>query len=520
MSAMSGRNGTSTATRRVLGGEGIRFGYRAASEIRRSPNAVPSGGSEDFHLRYDRDVMMRQSRALARDNGLFQGIHRVAIDNILGGGFALQATTSNAKTNERLEALFAEWCEAPEIRGMDVWDQVEQFALSDMMIAGDVGAILLAEGQIQFVEAERIDHGGTSPRSATNSMESGLELDAYGKPVRFFVKDYDARSSSTRGRARAIDAGDFVFAANRRRSSQTRGVPALLATFADINRLDDILSSEAASWQILSRLAVARKQDDGPQLAAQQAIAQNNSDATTEDLAQTVHDVGMALIFNCKPGESIEGITHNIPGPNFEQSVRVYLRLLGLPLGLPLELIILDWSQSNYSSARAALEQAFLNFRRWQLRMMRSWHTPIYRWRVRSWIEAGLIAERPDIFRHTWIAPEFPWLDQLKEAQAWGMKLDRGLALHAEALKSVRRDRTEWLGMREREIDEAHEIAAKLAAKFPSIDAAAIAAHLCGMSMRTPNAAKKGEETPTSERPAGPEKPADDGDDGDDGAEE
>jgi len=510
-------NGHKAGVRRVSGGDGVRFGYRAADEIRRSPNVIPAGGSEDFHLRRDRDVLVRQSRALARDNGLFQGIHRVAIDNILGGGFALQATTANARTNERLEALFAEWSESPEIRGMDFWDQVEQFALSDMMIAGDVGAILLDDGKIQIIEAERIDHGRTQTKTGGNRMESGIELDRYGRPLRYYVKNYDTRSSQTSGRARPIDAESFVFAAHRRRSSQTRGVPALLATFADINRLDDILSSEAASWQILSRLAVSRKQDEGPTLAAQNTTTQDNYTPSDEDLAQTVTDVGMALIFNCKPGESIEGIQHNIPGPNFESSVRVYLRLLGLPLGLPLELIILDWSQSNYSSARAALEQAFLNFRRWQLRLQRNWHTPIYRWLVRRWIDEGTIAERPDVMRHAWIAPEFPWLDQLKEAQAWGMKLDRGLALHAEALKSVRRDRDEYLQMRTREIEGAHEIAAEIAAKFPSADAAAIAAHLCGMSLRTPNTAKKGEQTPTSERPGEGDGPDDD--DGQDGTE-
>jgi lambda family phage portal protein len=498
---------------RRIGGNGqVVLGYNAAAEIRRSPGSVASGGSGDYHLRTDRGTLLKQSRSYDRDSALFQGMHRSAITNILGAGFQLQAMTGNQRLDQRLEQLWREeFCEAPEVRGLDTWPEIERFALSDVMVAGDVGAILLEDGQIQMIEAERIDHGGTKPRAGAR-MESGIELDGQGRPLRFYVKEYDSKSSTTRGRARAIDREDFVYSAYRRRMSQTRGVPALTASFSDLNRLDDILSSEAASWQILSRLAVTRKQEDAPRLAGEGSIAQDNYDPDTEDLAQRVHDVGMALIFNCKPGESIEGVTHNIPGPNFEQSVRVFLRLLGLPLGLPLELIILDWSQTTYSSARAALEQAFVEFTRWQRLLMHTWHSPIYRWRVRGWIAEGRAPDHAGVLRHAWITPSFPWLDQLKEAQAWGMKLDRGLSTHAEALKSVNRDRDDWLERRERELLEAAEIAGRIVEAHPELDKAQLTAHFAGLSTKTANTAKKGEQTPTSDRPEGPDAKNDDED--------
>lgn len=493
---------------RQLGSSGmVSFGYNAAAEIRRSPGATPQGGSGDYHLANDRPTLVKYSRGLDRDNALFQGLHRSAITNILGSGFVLQAQTGNKRTDKRLENLWRDWCADPEVRGMDRWRQVEHFALSDMMIAGDIAAILVSKGdhsgKVQMIESERIDHGQTQPKGSGHKMESGLELDRLGRIKRMFVKDYNTHSAQTTGRARGYERSDFTFAANRRRQSQTRGVPALVAAFADINRLSDILSSEAASWQILSRLAVARKQEDAPELAAARSSTDDNDTVETEDLAENVHDVGMALIFNCKPGESIEGISHNIPGPNFTESVRVYLRLLGLPLGLPLELILLDWSQVNYSSARAALEQSFVEFSRWQDRLIDNWHTPILTWLVKRWVAAGDLPDTPTIAKHSWIVPEFPWLDQLKEAQAWGMKLDRGLTTHAEALKSVNRDRQDWLEMREREIAEAAESVARLIEEHAELEPmrAQLVAHFCGLSTKSANKSRTDTETPTSDRP-------------------
>jgi len=494
--------------RRVGGNGSASLGYGAATEIRRSPGSIPAGGSADFHLNTnDRDTLIRYSRGLDRDSALFQGLHRSAITNILGHGFTLQANTGNKKTDRKIEKLWRDWCRRPEIRGMDRWKGVEHLALSDMMVAGDVGAILLDSGKIQMIEAERIDHGRTKPRAADNRIVNGIELDHYGTPQRFYIKDYDTKSAKTSGRARAIERDLFAFAAYRRRSSQTRGVPALVAAFSDMNRLSDILSSEAASWQILSRLAVARKQEDAPELAVTKAKADDNEDSDTEDLADFVHDVGMALIFNGKPGESIEGIAHNIPGPNFPESVRVFLRLLGLPLGLPLELITLDWSQTNYSSARAALEQAFVEFSRWQDRLIDNWHTPIYEWKVRRWIAEGQVADTPTATDHTWITPQFPWLDQLKEAQAWGMKLDRGLTTHGEALKSTNRDRHDWLDVRERELGEAADVVGRLVEAHPELEQlrGQLVAHFSGLSTKTTNTATTGEQTPTSDRADGPD---------------
>ena len=133
----------------------------------------------------------------------------------------------------------------------------------------------------------------------------------------------------------------------------------------------------------------------------------------------------------------------------------MFLRLLGLPLGLPLEIILLDWTKSNYSQSRAVLEQAYQVFIGWQKLLEDFFYVSILEWQISLWIEAGEIKERPDGLNHEWIKPSFPWIDQYKEALAQGEKIDRGFGTYAQVCKSLNMDRLDVLGIREQEIRDA-----------------------------------------------------------------
>ena len=54
-----------------------------------------------------------------------------------------------------------------------------------------------------------------------------------------------------------------------------------------------------------------------------------------------------------------------------------------------------------------------------------------------------------------WIRPSFPWLDQLKEAQASAQKVERGFMTHGEVCKSRGQDRDDVVGAREKEVRDA-----------------------------------------------------------------
>lgn len=459
---MSGTNGT--LHRRVpidappamrieytpFGPRHVALGYRAAEVVRKSGRPMPQGGSGDYHSRWDLKTLRAESQRFDRDNGLYTGTVNRLLDNILGDGFRFQARTANARTNKRLEALWADWCMAPEVREMDDWCTIERMAARHLIVDGDVAAIKTDQGRCQLIEAERIAFPGMA--RGQNRVESGVEIDAVGKPVAFHIADYDP-SGFVSPKSQPYSADSVVYVAWRARISQTRGIPVMVPSFPMFHRINDVCDSEAIAWQLLSRLAVAITRKDAAQLALD--TSSEDADAGDEAMARRYHDIGEAVIFHGDIGEEIKGIERNIPGADFPKSIETFMRLLGLPIGFPLELMLLDWSQTNYSSARAAMLQAYRMLTRWQKLLMRGFHSPLYTWKVRQWIEAGEVRESSDVFRHEWFPPPFPWIDPLKDAEADALLIDRGHATYAEVLKGQNRDREEMIETRAQEIAEA-----------------------------------------------------------------
>lgn len=436
------------------------LGYRSADMVERD-GFIASPGSGDHHLQYDRSKMVTQSRQFYRDNGLYRGLIGRAVTNIVGAGFGLQAQTGNRAWNARAEALWAEWAIDPEVRGLWSWPEVQRLTCSDLLLTGDVLAIKVGagdqRGRLQIIESERV---------TAHDMALGIRVNAVGRPTGFHVAVYsDGFVDAAKGKW--YRAADVCFVALLDRPSATRGVPACQSSFAMLHRINDACDSEVLAMQLLARLAFAIKTEGG-QPWAQETSRDDPEQASSEeegDVSTRLHEFDYALVAHLAPGEEVSPIAREIPGKNFPENIRTFLRLLGLPIGMPLEIVLLDWSQTNYSSARASLEQAFAEFSGHQRLLCRRFHSPVYRWKVDGWIAEGKLSPRPDAHAHDWITPAWPWIDQLKECQAWGARLDRGLATHAETLKSLNRDRETVVTQRRREVEEAIEIAKEIKAQ-------------------------------------------------------
>lgn len=433
------------------------LGYRAAEVRRKSGNALPEEGSSDYHARDDRDLLVAVAREFDRDNGFYRGIKGRSIDNILGPGFTLQADTGDKELDKRLEKLWEDFGKSPEIRGLFPWERLERAVLGELIDAGDFGAVKTPYG-LQMIKAERIAGG------EDDYVEMGVRLDPRGRPVSYYVSPFDGWGQVDTSQATLIPAESFIFGANLESWDQTRGMPAQVSNFPMFHRINDIADSEAEAWQILSKFAVmVNSKDPG----TGEDKGETDDDATDAALADRIQDLGRAIMFYAEKGEELRGVDRNVPGMQFVPCFTMFIRCLGLPMGLPLELILLDWSKTNYSQARAALEQAYRVFLCWQSLLRTRWHTPVYLWRVRHWVADGLVPDIPEVEKHFWECPQFPWVDQLKEATAWERRIGAGLATHAEALASLNRNRREYLEHREQEIREAVEIADRINKEFP-----------------------------------------------------
>ena len=429
------------------------LGFRSASLANREGRSY-SLGSGDSHSRYDRPRLIDQSRDFYRNNAIYKGIIDRAVGYIHAGGFQLQVKTDNPAFNKKVESLWRDHNKRPEIRGLLNGMETGDMFIRETLLCGDVGAIKTNKGIIQLVEAEQI---------AGNQTKDGIEKNMFNVPMRYFVSSYNDYGQLSSKSARPINPADFIFMTCPDRPSSTRGVPALQSSFPMLHRINDVCDSEAIAMQLLARLAVSVTRDAGEQLAYTESKEDPNKSGTdtTGQLGARLMELEYALMFHGKPGDKIEGIDHNIPGKNFGESLRMFLRILGLPLGMPLEIVLLDWTRSNYSQSRAVLEQAYQSFNKWQSKLEDFYYIPHIDWKMAAWRKAGLFGNRKEI-PYSLIKPTFPWIDQLKETQAKGEMVERSMMTHSEACMSRGLDREEVVEIREREIRDAIDKAKKI----------------------------------------------------------
>lgn len=415
------------------------------------------GGSGRRHMTRDRPRLIDQSRKLKRDNGIYGGMIDRAVDYIVGaGGFSLRAKTGAKRFNTKAEQLWKKYWRRPDVtRRLAGW-QVERMICRELLTCGDVGTIKTTdEGRVQIIEAEQIVGKG-------RFHNDGMVCKQNGQATGYWVSGYGAAGQPDRKNARRIEPKNFIFVVDPDRPSSRRGFPPAQASFAMLHRINDVCDSEAIAWQLLARMGMVVQQDD----ATRQAWLASNPDPNAKgtELALRVQEIGYALMFHARPGEEIKGIDRNIPGKDFTNSITMFLRLMGLPLGLPLEIILLDWTKSNYSQSRAVLEQAYQRFQAMQM-LQAVFLDNVYEWKVAQWIAAGELADREDATEHGWITQAFPWLDKLKETEAYGLQVDRSLITHADACKGIRNDRDDVVAGREAEVLDAIERVKKIKEK-------------------------------------------------------
>lgn len=448
------------------------LGYRAARVASREGRGY-TGASGEAHIKYHRNSLQNQSREFIRNNPIYKGMIERAVGYIVGNGFGLQAKTGDKRINADIEKRWKQFWRRPEIKNILSGGECEEMVCSELLTVGDTGVLKTNRRKIQLIEAEQI-------RGRKGYADDGIEKDKFGMPVKFYVGGYNKNGFIDNRTIKGILPKVFLFLTKPERPSSIRGVPPCQASFPMLHRINDVCDSEAIAWQLLARLAVVinRKQAAEEAYTASRINPDKTGTEAEGDLATRLTELDYALMFHAEQGEEIKGVERNIPGKNFSESLRMFLRLLGLPLGLPLEIVLLDWTKSNYSQSRAVLEQAFTSFIKWQFKLSNFFMSPVYEWWLQNEINSSGVKKTEDIFEHSWLRPSFPWIDQLKEAQAQAAKIDRNFTTHSEVCKSLNADREDINKVREEEVRDAinivKEIEKETSVKVPY-------QHFCGL---------------------------------------
>lgn len=356
-----------------------------------------------------------QFRQLYEADSLASVVISRVVENEVGQGQEMEANTGDTQLNADIEGLWYDWYDTAEASGLG-WDEFCQLSKIHELVDGDIATVLLNDAeQFQLVTADQI-------RSSA-AGGNGVITNNIGRPVAYSIQ---SGSECVQYPASAV-----VFLARRKLLRNSIGTRQVRGTSIFSANYD--LFAKAAKWrnaEVNAAIAAAKivfwMVRNNPQ-GYLQGQPQNPSTGMRQlDLSQA--DKGLVL----EPGEELKSFQGTHPTNNFSEPFRLLLRELGAEVGLPLEMLICDFSQGNYSSTRAALIFVQRAFNQRQAAFGSRYLGKIARWRINRWVVAGKLPDTSAVYNVRFIGPRWPVLDPLKEALAEMLWRDLGCRTHSD----------------------------------------------------------------------------------------
>jgi lambda family phage portal protein len=230
---------------------------------------------------------------------------------------------------------------------------------------------------------------------------------------------------------------------------QVRGVSILAPAMKFFRDLSDYLDFELVGAIIAASFAVFIESG-------------NPYDTSGQPLAdgETYKEVNPGQILYGSPGEKPHILAPNRPGDTFPAFVERVLRATGASCGMPYEIIAKDFSKTNYSSARAALLEAWRVFSFYQKWLVDGFCQPVWdmvieeawlRDMIRLPAKTDFYQSRHELCRAVWIPPRRGHVDPVKEIEALVTGMENHLVTLSEAAAEMGGDWEGKLRQRARE---------------------------------------------------------------------
>lgn len=450
------------AARRALADVESMSAYRGASH-RRWDRAPPSfrGTSADWEQEhgYARRDLVDRARQLERESVLALAMLDASTLNVVGDGFRLQVHSDDLGWNAEVEARWSEWADKDaDSRGLNTLDELLALTYRSRIRDGDVAALLNTDGTLRLVESDEIatPEGAFRPEKGVD----GIDLDENGRPKAYHIvkttQPYGDRRTYAHD-ADVVPAERVLFLPRRQRLGQTRGISA----FSGIAWIFDQVDGQIESVTVAARMAACF----GLIFKREARFDPTGLSKVTDEHGTSRKNFGVSpgMFLELDPGESIEQIQGQHPHQNFGEFIRLLTRLCARPFGLPLEVALLDFSQSNYSSSRGALLQAWQTWKCEQA-ILKRFMSRIFAWKLSEWMKDGLGAgPKKNADKHAWMTPGWQWVDPTKEIQAAMMAVEAGFDTASSVAARHGFDFEENMTARKRELEIAKRNGIKLA---------------------------------------------------------
>jgi capsid protein len=416
----------------------LRAAYAAAipSRFRRNRNLPYVGQNADTHYS-ERDYcyMMEYARALDRDDPVISQMVKRVVDNTIEDGFQIDPRTGDIEIDKMLSQMWKDWKNDPsqcDDAGEENFDSLTAKAFRHQIVDGDIIGLPMSEGSLQVVEGHRL----RTPTGTKRNVIHGVLMDDRRKRQEYWITKSEVSLWATVGLVKDIqpykvrdnEGNRILFHLyNPDRVSQTRGISAFHAIFDIAGMFDDLTFSTLVKANVSSAFITFREREAN---FLNKSFNKSRISTYTEDVpypyggTRTIKNIQPGTEIIGAPGETLKGYSPNIPNPEYFPHCRLLLTIIGINLGLPLVIAIMDASETNFSGYRGALDQAKQGWKSNQRCVISKWVKPVYIWQVSRFISkdpALYNASRKsgiNIYNHAITPPRWGYIEPMKDAQA------------------------------------------------------------------------------------------------------
>ena len=450
--------------------------YRGSETGRLMADWILSGQTSPDAPDYELDMIRGRSRDLNRNDPVAAGATETLSVNVIGSGLSPQSalradflgvSEDRAEVlRKQAENIWQSWKLTADAANRLTFDEIQFLAMRKIIEDGEIFAVPSWADEpwrplsrvIELAESDRVV-------SDEDGFSYGIKLGARGQPLAYSFQSTADDGTTT---YKVIEARDkdgrpkvlHVFPSKR--VGQVRGVPYFAPVLQYFKHLGDYLEAEVVGARVAACLAVFVTKNEAWMGSVGNMSEQ---DSATNDRLQTLEP---GLVSYLEQGEGINVVDPKRPSTAFQPFVEGILRLIGVSLGLPYELLLKDFSKTNYSSARAALLEAWRHFLGWRGWFSTKFCQPCYELVLEEAYLRGKF-DAPDFYqnkseycRTRWIGPARGWVDPVKEVEASRKAIDFGLSTLAEEVAGQGRDWEEVLEQISRENQRIDELGAKV----------------------------------------------------------
>lgn len=431
----------------------MRADYSAAKTgrfRRRRSGISTTGSSGDYHFRNENDLfkIMEVTRDMERNDAVVEPLVAQFVGNIVQGGLFPEPKTGDTGADAAIKERWWDW--ASDARqcshdGEFTYRDIEKLVMRRMAVDGDILGVLTEDGTVQAMEAHRC----RNPQRTQQNAVHGVLLDERRRRQQYwFTRDDIDPMSAVRinntdlEKVDAFSTDEFgeyrqvLHLRNPKRFTLTRGVSAFAPIFDFMGMHEDLHFSKLVQQQVASCIAFIRELSPDSLAGGVKGTDPYGPQTYLSAAKRLIDQLAPGMEITTRPGEKVTGFSPNIPNAEFFQQMRTILQLIGANLGIPLVLLLLDASDTNFSGWRGAMDSARMGFKDMQQTLIDHWDCPVYLWKVRQWAQedpalrklmnkqamdrtaAGKVTRVPALFRHEWNAPRWPYVQPLQDAQA------------------------------------------------------------------------------------------------------